>query len=218
MKHIGVIFDMDGVLADSGRAHFESWRRLAAETGRPDITEAQFTEMFGGRSAEIIAAWFDERRPEVVRRLDDRKEAIYRDLIRENVPEMPGARALVAALHDRGVRVAVGSSGPPENVALICEGMSLSPYLSAVVTGFDVERGKPDPQVFLLAAERMEVAPTSCVVIEDAPLGIEAARRAGMRCVALASSHGAEALAAADRVVTRLSDLTADNVLELICG
>lgn len=213
---LGVIFDMDGVLVDSGRAHHESWRRLAAELGRPDVSESQFNALFGSRSAEIIAAWFDERRPDLVKRLDDRKEEIYRNLIRGNLPEMPGARLLIQSLHRTGARVAVGSSGPPENVALVCAEMGLHPILSAVVTGFDVDRGKPDPQVFLIAAERMGVEPSRCVVIEDAPLGIEAARRAGMKSIALTSSHPAESLAAADRIVDRLDDLTFENCMKLV--
>lgn len=213
---IGVIFDMDGVLVDSGHAHYLSWRRLAEERGKRPMDEAEFKSSFGGRSAEIIARWFGETREEIVKSMDERKEAIYRELIRGQVPAMPGAVELVAALHAADIRIAVGSSGPPENIDLVCDEMGLRPYLSAIVTGMDVQRGKPDPQVFLLAAERMGTRSTATVVIEDAPLGVEAAKRAGMRCIALTSSHPGDVLHAADEIVTGLAEIGVDRVRRML--
>lgn len=213
---IGVIFDMDGVLVDSGHAHYLSWRQLAEELGMRLMNEEDFKSSFGGRSADIIARWFGETRPEVVHQMDARKESIYRDLIRGKAPSMPGAVELIVSLHAARFRLGVGSSGPPENIGLVCDEMGLRPYLSAIVTGMDVQRGKPDPQVFLLAADRMGTPPARTVVIEDAPLGIEAARRADMRCIALTSSHSASALSAADVIVSNLSEITPSSILELI--
>ncbi len=106
---------------------------------------------------------------------------------------MDGARELIAELHTAGVAVAIGSSGPPENVGLVVDQLGVRDLLGATVTARDVERGKPDPQVFLLAAERLNAAPVSCVVVEDAPDGIHAARAAGMTAVALLSTGRAEA-------------------------
>jgi len=202
----GVIFDMDGVLVDSYAPHLRSWCLLAKEIGAP-ITEAQFASQFGRTSREIIREMFDIKHPREVRRLDDLKEVLYRDLIRGRVPRMPGAMTVIKALHAAGFRLAVGSSGPPENVTLVCDEMGLAPFLSATITGADVQRGKPDPQVFATAAEKMGVAPVRCVVIEDAPAGIEAARRAGMSSVGLVGTHEAKALSSADRVVGRLDEI-----------
>jgi beta-phosphoglucomutase len=184
-----VIFDVDGVLVDSYHAHFESWRRLAAEEGL-ELTEAQFARTFGRTSRDIIAELWPDRRLDAarIRELDDRKEALYRAIVREAFPAMPGARALVEALDHAGFRLAVASSGPPENVALALDRLGVAPIVDAVVTGRDVERGKPDPQVFLLAAERLGVPPARAIVVEDAPAGVEAATRAGMKAVALLSS------------------------------
>ncbi|MEK6643944.1 MAG: HAD family phosphatase [Planctomycetota bacterium] len=215
MTNIGVIFDMDGVLVDSGPAHLESWRMLARELSC-DITAAQFAHCFGQRSSEIITHTFGITNPDEIARLDARKEGLYRDLIRGRVPAMAGATELVRVLHEAGVRLAVGSSGPPENVALVCEEMGLSHFLSAIITGNDVQRGKPDPQVFLLAAEQMGLATARCVVIEDAPVGIEASHRAGMKCIALASSHGTEALSHAELVVSSLSETVLLAVHDLV--
>jgi beta-phosphoglucomutase len=215
MHELGVIFDMDGVLVDSYRPHLRSWCLLAQEMGAA-VTEAQFASAFGRTSREIIRDQFEVADPAEIRRLDDRKEAIYRDLIRDRVPEMPGAIAAVRSLHQAGFRIGVGSSGPPENVALVCDGLGIRPFLSAIITAADVQHGKPDPQVFLLTAERMGAPPSYCVVIEDAPVGIEAARRAGMRSIALSGTHAAATLAAADAVVPHLDQLRPDLVRRIL--
>jgi beta-phosphoglucomutase len=188
-----VIFDMDGVLVDSYRAHFESWRKVAAEEGI-DLTEGEFAQSFGRTSREIIrSTWplrsLDERR---IAAIDLRKEEAFRQIVRRDFPVMDGARELLQAVRDAGFRVAIGSSAPPENVDLALGNLGRDLF-DAVVTGMEVERGKPDPQVFLLAARRLAAQPRSCVVIEDARPGIEAARRAGMASVALVSTGRTEA-------------------------
>jgi beta-phosphoglucomutase len=183
-----VIFDMDGVLIDTYQAHFESWRRLAAEHGVV-ITNAEFARTFGRTSREIIAATWKAGSPDQrqIRALDDRKEALYREIVAERFPVMDGARELVMSLRAAGFRIGIGSSAPPENVQLALR--HLGPALfDAVVNGRDVDRGKPDPQVFLLVASRLQVSPAACAVIEDASVGIEAANRAGMASVAFVST------------------------------
>ncbi|MBI5762388.1 MAG: HAD family phosphatase [Planctomycetes bacterium] len=215
MNNLGVIFDMDGVLVDSGPAHLQSWQLLAREMGRA-ITAEQFAHSFGQRSSEIITHIFGITDAVEIARLDARKESLYRDLVRGHVPAMPGAKELVTSLHAAGVRLAVGSSGPPENVKLVCEEMGLTLLMSAIVTGMDVQRGKPDPQVFQVAAERLGLSPAACVVIEDAPVGIEAAHRAGMACIALTSSHPRERLSAAELVVASLGEIEPSTIRGLI--
>ena len=188
-----VIFDMDGVLVDSYRAHFESWQRVAAEQG-VTYTEKEFAWSFGRTSREIIKGTWG--RPDLddgaILAIDARKEALYREIMSRNFPVMDGARELMGALRAAGFRLAMGSSGPPENVALVLERLGGRQLFDGVVNGMDVQRGKPDPQVFLLAAERACAAPSGCVVIEDARPGIEAARRAGMASIALVSTGRTE--------------------------
>ncbi|MCG8406275.1 MAG: HAD family phosphatase [Phycisphaerales bacterium] len=215
MQSYGVIFDMDGVLVDSYDAHQRSWQMLADEVGL-SITSEQFADTFGRTSRDIIEILFKVTDSAAIRRYDDRKEALYREIIRGQVPAMPGARELVKDLHATGLRLAVGSSGPPENVSLVCKEMGLDLFLKTQITGADVNRGKPDPQVFLLAAEQLGLPPRRCVVIEDAPSGIEAARRAGMPCIALSGSHESEALSKADQVVKRLDEIHVELIKALI--
>jgi HAD superfamily hydrolase (TIGR01509 family) len=212
---IGVIFDMDGVLVDSATAHLQSWQTLAKRRGI-ELTARQFARTFGQRSSEIISQHFGLTDPVEIRKLDHEKEEIYRDLIRGCVPEMPGAVRLVRGLHAAGLRLAIGSSGPPENVALVLDELGIKPFIDVVVTGPDVERGKPDPQVFQIAARRISLAPARCVVVEDAPAGIEAARRGGMRSIALTGSHEAGALNGADRIVDSLWQISSAVIRSLV--
>ena len=198
-----VIFDMDGVLVDSYQPHLDSWRVLAEENGL-SITTAQFDATFGRTSRDIIAQLFGVTDAEEVAKLDDRKEALYRDMVRGKVPEMAGATALVRALHERGLKLAIGSSGPRENILLVREELKLSEFMPTYVCGADVKRGKPAPDVFLLAAEQLGVASKNCAVVEDAPAGIAAANTAGMLSIALTSTHDAAAFTDADAVVDSL--------------
>lgn len=213
-----VIFDMDGVLVDSYEAHFKSWQAVAADDGLA-ITEAEFAKTFGRTSREIIAALWGEGRygDEEIRALDQRKEAAFRELIDADFPAMPGAVPLLKALAEAGFVMAVGSSGPPENVELVLGRLDAGRLFQAVVTGMDVTRGKPDPQVFLTAAERLGVGAARCAVVEDAPPGVAAANAAGMKSIGFASTgRTVDQLADADLTIRSLDDLSPAVVRELI--
>ena len=212
-----VIFDMDGVLVDSYLAHFESWRILGREHGI-EITEQAFAATFGRTSRDMLKQlWPHPLSDEEIAPMDARKEAAYREIIRRDFPEMPGARELIRALHSAGFALAVGSSGPPENVQVTVDGLGLGECFRAVVTGMDVQRGKPDPQIFLLAAARLDVPAHRCAVVEDAPLGVEAARQAGMAALALTGTAERAVLARrAHHVVDGLGELAPTLVAELI--
>ncbi len=215
-----VIFDMDGVLVDSYRAHLGSWQVVAAEEGLT-LTEAEFASQFGRTNPEIIAVYWgaDRYDDEEVAALADRKERAFREILRVDFPAMPGARDLLEALSEAGFALAVGSSGPPENIELVLRELGARELFRAVVTARDVTRGKPDPQVFLLAAERLGVAPSRCAVVEDAPAGVAAAQAAGMKSIGLASTgRTREELAAADLVVDSLTELSPPVVGELIAA
>lgn len=211
---IGVIFDIDGVLVDSAAAHFQSWQRLAQEHGGK-VTEEEFNRTFGQQNRDIIPMLFGQVSDARLNQLADRKEQIYRDLIRGEPPIVPGAVELVHDLHDAGARLAVGSSGPRENIELVLDAMDVRGRIRVVVSGDDVTRGKPDPQVFTMAADRLDVPASRCVVIEDAPAGVEAARAAGALAVAVLIYHPASAFGPADRLVQCLADLSASRILSL---
>jgi beta-phosphoglucomutase len=211
---LAAIFDMDGVLVDSYHAHFKSWQMVAADEGLT-VSEASFAAQFGRTSREIIAAYWgkDRYNEEEIAALDARKEAAFRRILKADFRVMPGARELLESLHDAGFSLAVGSSGPPENVDMVVGELGARGLFRAIVTGDDVTRGKPDPQVFLIAAERLGAPPERCAVVEDAPAGIAAANAAGMASIGLASTgRTRKSLSAADLVVDSLAELSPDVV------
>ena len=210
-----VIFDLDGVLIDSADARLRSWQELAAEIGS-DITREQFLSTFGRQNRDVIPALFGIHDAVEVERLGERKEALYRDCIRGNVPACEHAADLVGECVSAGLKLAVGSSGHPLNIEIALQEMGIADCFKAVVTGYDVTRGKPDPQVFLLAAERLSVEPQRCVVIEDAPAGIAAARAGGMYAVGITTGHTAEALIGAHLIVDSLAELSPTILAELV--
>ena len=215
---LAAIFDMDGVLVDSYRAHFESWRAVAVEEGL-SVTEEEFATTFGRTSREIIAALWGEDRytPDEILALDDRKEAAFRDIVRDEFPAMSGAVELLEALAGARFALAVGSSGPPANIELVLDRLGCRHLFGATITGMDVTRGKPDPQVFLLAAEGLGIEPSRCAVVEDAPAGVAAANSAGMTAIGLASTgRGRDELSDARLVVDSLNELSPATIRKLI--
>ena len=216
MSQLAVIFDVDGVLVDSYQPHYQSWRRLFDELD-VEYSEQTFRDTFGRTNRDIFTTLFPgELSEDRLKELGDLKEEYYREIIRADFPPMPGAVELIDGLAAAGILIAVGSSGPPENIALTLEKLERTEAIGAAITAADVTRGKPDPQVFLLAAERLEVAPARCAVIEDAFHGIEAANRAGMTSIGLTSTTTREALSAADLVVDRLEELTPERIRSLV--
>ena len=214
-RAFGVIFDMDGVLVDSADSHWESWRRLAQENRRT-ATREQFAATFGRQNRDIIPILFGEVSAARTQALSDRKEAIYRDLIRDHLPVVPGAVELIRSLFADGAVLAVGSSGPKANIALVLKAMRVADAISVIVSAEDVTRGKPDPQVFQLAARRLGLLPSRCIVIEDAPAGVEAAKAAGARAVAVLIHHPRQAFPHADCIVDYVADLSAQRLRTLL--
>ncbi|MFI5273883.1 MAG: HAD family hydrolase [Ktedonobacterales bacterium] len=213
-----VLWDVDGVVIDSAEQHRLAWRQLAAENGLP-YSDAAFWASFGRRNADVIPAMFGvSGPPERIAALADRKETLYRALVAEQGQALPGAVALMAALHTAGYRQALASSAPLANVRLIVALLGLAPYLQATVSGESVAHGKPAPDIFLAAAQALGVAPARCLVIEDAPAGVQAAHAAGMRALAVrrVGQDDAPGLAAADALVTTLRDAGVPLVARLL--
>jgi beta-phosphoglucomutase len=205
----GVIFDMDGVLVDSGAAHLRAWQQLGTETGAPFSREL-FRRTFGQRNASIVPQWLGEVAPQRLAELDARKESLYRAFVRQgSVRVFRRIPELLIELRKLGAKVAVASSGPRENVALLIDVIGAGGVIDASVASEDVREGKPHPEAFLTAAQRLGVVPACCAVVEDSVHGIEAAKRAGMLAVAVLTSTAREQLTAAgaDVVVNEVGDL-----------
>ncbi len=219
----GVIWDVDGTLVDTAEMHFDAWKRTCQELGR-DFSRADFAATFGRRNPEIMKVLFgDKFDAHEVDAIGWRKEEYYREAVRKlGVALLPGAAALLEGLSAAGFRQAIGSSAPRENVDLILQITQTTRFFSGISSSEDSKRGKPDPQVFLIAAEHMGVAPRHCLVLEDAVAGIEAARNGGMRSIAITfvGHHPVDKLrtAGADLVVKTLAEVTVEQVKGLLAG
>ena len=202
-----VLWDLDGTLVDSGDYHWRSWRDTMRGEGI-ELTYQQFLDSFGQRNDRILASWLGAGvDPARVARIGDAKEALYRELARrEGLVALPGATEWVTRLHGRGWRQAIASSAPRANVEVMIEVVGIRQLIDAFVSAEDVTRGKPDPDVFLAAATRLGVPPDGCIVVEDAAAGVEAARRAGMRCIGVNAGTALDA----DVFVRSLADLPAE--------
>lgn len=209
-----VLWDLDGTLVDSEEYHWQAWQDVMAAEGIP-ITREQFLETFGWRNDSIIPRWLGSAAdPERIQRIGDSKEAKYRSLVRANgIAPLPGADAWVRLLNAEGWLQAVASSAPRLNIEVVLEALGLAGCFQAIVSAEDVHRGKPDPEVFVLAASRLGAEADRSVVVEDARAGVEAARRAGMRCIGV--SRGGAALGA-DLEVESLADLPSSAFRDLI--
>ncbi len=212
----GAIFDWDGVIIDSARLHEQSWHRLAAELGKT-IAPQSFIRGFGMKSARIIEQihrWATEA--EEISRLTNRKEALYREIVAQaEIAPLPGVVEWLHRLREAGVPCAVASSTQRLNIAAVLERIGLQEAFREIVSAEDVVQGKPHPEVFEKAAERLGLARERCVVFEDAHVGIEAAHMASMKVVAVATTHPAGELSAADIVVRRLDVLTIERLAAL---
>jgi beta-phosphoglucomutase family hydrolase len=208
LSTIGAIFDWDGVVIDSSVHHERSWELLSAEIGKP-LPAGHFKKGFGKKNQLIIPeilAW--SRDPEEIERLGDRKEELYRELVEQGgMTVLPGARELLTELKVSGIPRAVGSSTSRTNLDSIFASTGLGEFFDVVVSGDDVTNGKPAPDVFLKAAELLGIPPQRCIVFEDALFGIEAAQRAGMKVVAVATTNPLELLRHADRAVQSLEEV-----------
>jgi len=211
-----IIFDMDGVLADTGPIHFESWVKLAEEIG-VNFTRETFEQTFGQTSPEIVRKLVGpEPSQDQVEKWANLKEKYYRQMVADKLEPLPGVLDLLKILKKEGFKMAVGSSGPPENVDLLLKTLNIKSFFDAIITAEDVERGKPEPDVFLIAARQSSVKPQNCLVIEDAPVGIQAAKNAGMICIALTTTHKKDELIEADLILEDLSSLSMQQIKDLI--
>ena len=213
-RTIGVLWDMDGVITDSEEAHFISWKK-ALDQHKVPFTRDFFQKTFGMNNRGILSLLFNRDATEQeIAAIGGLKEELFRHDIKGHLEVLPGVTDWLEILSRAGVRQAVASSAPQENIDAIIDELGLRTMFHTLVSGAKLS-GKPDPATFLLAAERLGVNPVDCLVIEDATVGVEAARRGKMKCVAVCTTHQREELQDADIVVDRLEDLKPKDLASL---
>lgn len=208
---------MDGTIIDNMPYHLQAFRVFNARHGVA-MGDEEFLEKTSGKTnADIMRLLFGSGvSAEAIAALGNEKEAIYRELYRPHVRLSKGLDVLLAQLRARGVPMCVGSSAPDENIALVLDGLNIRGHFRAVISAAQVAHGKPHPEVFLKAAAAMALPPSRCVVVEDAVIGVEAARNAGMKVIAVAQIMPREALAKADLVVDSFAEVDVETFEALL--
>lgn len=215
----GALFDLDGVIVDSSQFHYESWVKLGEEVGFV-MTHEFFRKTFGQRNDLIIRQLVPNATDEQIAKWGARKEELYREVARGRLVPLPGVMELILGLKELGLKLAIASSTPRINIAFAIEQLSMGELFDDFVGAEDVKHGKPDPEVFLTAAQRIGAPPERCVVFEDAIAGVIAARRGGMKCIAVTTTNPRKALeeAGADLIVDSLTEISPHKVAYLLEG
>lgn len=214
---IGLVWDMDGVLVDSGQAHYAAWKALFDELGHP-LTAEQVSQTLGMSNLPILRMWLGADTPkETLIDIANRKERYFRSLVGQYVRLLPGVGLWLERARARGYRQAVASSAPMANITAIIEALGIGDAFDLLISGAHLPASKPDPAIFVQAARGLGCEPEHCVVLEDSTVGVEAAVRAGMPCIAVTNTRPAAKLEAASLVVDSLEDLPGD-IFEQLTG
>jgi HAD superfamily hydrolase (TIGR01509 family) len=215
MEPYGILWDLDGVLADSTRLHYESWRATFEKRGY-ELSFERFTSTFGRNNHAVLTDMFG--RPPTAAEMQtiaDEKEIAFRQSVPGQMDLLPGALDWLKQFQAWGFPQAVASSAPPENIEIQMDELNIRPYFAALVSAAGLP-GKPDPAVFLKAAAQLGLPPQRCLVMEDAPAGVQGAKTGGMKCMAVLTTNSPASLQGADLIVNRLSDLTPSQVRALL--
>ena len=211
----GVIFDLDGVIVSTDEYHFQGWKRLADQEGI-EFTREDNMRLRGVSRMQSLEFLLEKATrkytDEEKKKMAARKNSYYRDLLQDITPDniLPGAMKIMEELKKRGIKIAIGSSS--KNTPRILLRIDLENYFDAVSDGNDIKRGKPDPEVFLIAAERLSLAPQECLVVEDAKAGIEAALAGKMKAMGVGAAQDDER---AHIQVKDMASVTVDQMLNL---
>jgi beta-phosphoglucomutase family hydrolase len=215
LRNYAVLWDMDGVLVDTGEFHFQSWKEAFDELDI-SFSKEDFRKTFGMNNAGILEWVFGrEPDPEEVSRISDKKESLFRELVKGKAEALPGVLNWLEQFQNWGMKQAITSSAPPENIEALLMELKIKAYFDTIVSGFDLP-GKPNPDVFLKAARIFQVESENCIVVEDAIAGVEGAKRAGMSCIAVTTTNPAGALEKADFIFDNLGEMSQEDFLSLL--
>jgi beta-phosphoglucomutase len=211
VKYFGseaMIFDLDGTIIDNNSFHRNAWISYLEKQGR-HVSKEEYNRQFNGRTNKDVIEYLFQRKmtDEEVLPFALEKEAIYRNIYQPHIQPVPGLLELLADLQDLNIPMAIATSGIQVNIDFMFEHVPVKKYFSAVINSSHIKKGKPDPEIFIKAAEAMNVIPEKCLVFEDAVVGIDAARSAGMKVIAVSTTHPPDELKEADLVIRDFNDL-----------
>jgi beta-phosphoglucomutase len=215
MKYKGFIFDMDGTMVDNMMVHHRAWQIKLAELGL-DLDIEAVRQTIHGKNEEILARLFGDRYTAAERfQLAWEKEARYREVFRDDLQLIGGLSEFLALVHQKGIPMAIGTAAPVENVDFVLDTLGLRHYFGAVVHAGDVRLGKPDPQVFQLAAQGLGLDVADCLVFEDSPTGVKTALNAGCNAIVITTTHTRIEFAGFDNVLFFIEDYHDERLLVL---
>lgn len=215
-RNYGFIFDMDGTLVDNMRFHMRAWTTMLAENGIENNGQDFLVETAGKTNREIIPIFFENVSDEELVKFGNRKEELYREFFQPELKAIAGVEEFLKESKKLGIKMAVATAAPIGNMKFILDGLDLRKYFHAITTAADVQHGKPHPESFLVSAKKLGVESDNCLVFEDAILGFEAAHRAGMRSVGIATVNSIETISNLPDMVEVKEDFTKLNPSELI--
>ena len=211
-----VIWDMDGIIVDTAQYHLKGWQIVFGKRG-VNYTEEDYRRNTGKRSDGIIKSILGREiaQGEIMAIIRE-KDEVFRQLMGQNIRPFPGVLKLITSLKEHKFKIAIASSAPMENIQLITQSLKIHNRFDAIISGWEVTKGKPDPQTFLLAAEKLGVKAKDCIVIEDAIVGVTASKRAKIHCIAVTNTTSREELREADLIIDTLEEITIDDLERLL--
>ncbi|HEX2607688.1 MAG TPA: HAD family phosphatase [Flavisolibacter sp.] len=202
------IFDLDGTLVDNNAYHLQSWIQYLKRLNR-EISEEEYKANVNGRTNKDVVEYIYERKMDDAEAMTyaHEKEAIYRELYASDIKPVAGLIPLLQQLKEKGIRMAIATSGIQVNIDFMFEHIPIRDYFEVIVNSAHIKKGKPDPEIYLKAAELLNVKPEECLVFEDAVVGIRSGKAAGMKVIAVLTTHTADELAGADLLVKDFTEL-----------
>jgi beta-phosphoglucomutase family hydrolase len=210
-----ILWDMDGVLVNTGEYHYAAWKKTFDELGIP-FSKEQFRTAFGMNNTGILETICGKKLPPAQEReISERKETLFREAVKGNAKLLSGVEQALKNLSLWNFKQAIASSAPPQNIEVLVQELQIAKYFDVIVSGHDIP-GKPAPAIFLTAAQQLRLKPENCTVIEDSVAGVEAAKNAGMHCIAVTTTNKAEILSKADLILGSLTELKKELLVELL--
>ncbi|HAI83331.1 MAG TPA: HAD family phosphatase [Chitinophagaceae bacterium] len=212
------IFDLDGTMVDNNPFHIKAWQAFYERRGRI-LTEADYKTHINGRTNADVVKWVFEGEPITdadIAAYTDEKESLYRDIYADYIKPVHGLLPWLHQLQQHAIPIAMATSGIPDNINFFFQHVPVQPFFSLVVNGTQIKKGKPDPEIYTLTAQKLGVNPTACVAFEDSVPGVQSALAAGMKVVAVTTTHTAAELSMAHAIIPDFSNLTVNEMIRLI--
>ncbi len=218
MSPFAVAFDLDGTLIDNNQFHFFTWQEFYRKRNR-QLTIDEYKTSFNGRTMTDCVKYVFQQPDmptEEIEQYTNEKESLYREIYAAHIKPIPGLLALLELLHREKIPMVIATSGIQDNIDFLFSHIPIKKYFKRVIKGSDITHGKPHPEMYLLAAKELGVPPEKCIAFEDATVGITSAGGAGMKVVALTTTHSPEELTGADWIIKDYEGIRMDQLLQLI--